>query len=107
MSIREIRLKMESAGNTLQKMHAVFRNENIVDEWNRRKIIPLALEYHVSLQDGQTAIIEGMEDGYRVTIGSVVVDCNYIRALHYDRLVLLGYDNISHAVLMVRTRNRD
>ena len=105
MSVRDIRLKMESVGNTLVKMKAVFTNENVVDTWNRRKIIPLAMAYHVILEDGQTAVIESMlEMGYRVTIGAVSVDCNFIRRGIDNMLSLMGYDNLIYATIRVMVR---
>ena len=105
MSIRDIRLKMESVGNLLVRMKAIFTNENVIDKWNNRKIIPLAMAYHVILDDGQTAVIESMfEMGYRVTIGAVSVDCNFIRRGVDDRLSLMGYDNLVYATVKVRTK---
>lgn len=107
MSVRDIRIKMESLGNTLVKMKAVFTSEKVVDEWNRRKIIPLALAYQVVLADGQTAIIESMcDNGYRfrVTIGAVTVDCNFIRQWYGNSLVLLGDDNRIYATIEVMIR---
>lgn len=104
MSIREIRLRQEALGNTLRKMRADFDSENIITQYNGRKIQPLALEYHIRNNDDTISVVTVENDGFSVMINnSIIIHCNYMRNAEDEYLSLIK-DNEIIATMKVKTR---
>lgn len=106
MSIRNIRIRMEALGRTLQSMRVPFTSHMIIDRWNGRSIIPLAMEYHVPLADDDVeAVIIVTEEGFQLSIGwSLIMKCWYFRKAGAGYLSVMGHEHEILATMKVRTR---
>ena len=100
MNLRETRIRMEKLGNTLKKMGCRFEAENIVDRWNGRKIIPLAMMYRMG-----NVYITPTDEGFKMAIeGLYITEFWYARKGKYNMLVLIDHDNREIGRLQVKTR---
>lgn len=105
MNLRETRIRMERLGEILRKMGAVFEAENIIDRWNGRKIIPLAMVYRIESKSGLDVYITPVDDGFKIIIKwTFITECWYMKSGKYDALVMYNHDYKEIGRIQVKIR---